>query len=242
MAGDKAGDGGVNKPFGGASLLEEESGIGVVGLSPLRLLDGVCACEGWGWVVCVCEVEVWVCDPQRPPVVRASCSVLMPGLPGRGDGVTTLFSCWITARPLCTLPPLSPLVGVSPPLLCLPPPPLSSRFNLSLSPPWSHSVSSSSSPSLSLARSEEAETLSSVWRSSSSLRRVSGGAPSGSDLSRRFLLSSDWMAVVVNLSLPLVSGSLFPTELFTGCEPEEEGDFYDMMRHGQVHQWDVTVR
>lgn len=48
MAGDKAGDGGVNNPFGGASLLEEESGTGVVGLSPLRLLEGVCACEGWG--------------------------------------------------------------------------------------------------------------------------------------------------------------------------------------------------
>ena len=60
MAGDRAGDGGVNKPFGGASLLDEESGIGVVGLSPLRLLEGVCACEGWGWVVCVCEVEVCV--------------------------------------------------------------------------------------------------------------------------------------------------------------------------------------
>lgn len=160
MAGDKAGDGGVNKPFGGASLLEEESGIGVVGLSPLRLLEGVCACEGWGWVVC--EVEICVCDPQRPPVARASCSVLMLGLPGKGEGVTTLFSCWITARPLCTLPPLSPLVGVSPPLLCLPPPPPSSCFSLLLSPPWSHSVSSSSSASLSLAMSEEADTLSSA--------------------------------------------------------------------------------
>lgn len=98
MAGDRAGEGGVKRPFGGASLLEEESGIGVVGLSPLRLLEGVCVCEGC--VVCMCEAEVCVCDPQRPPVDRASCSVLMLGLPDRGDGVTTLFSCWITARPL----------------------------------------------------------------------------------------------------------------------------------------------
>lgn len=46
MAGDKAGEGGVNRTFGGASLVE--SGMGVVGLSPFRLLEGVCACEGWG--------------------------------------------------------------------------------------------------------------------------------------------------------------------------------------------------
>jgi len=39
----------VNKPLGGASPPEEEeSGAGVVGLSPLRLLEGVCACEGGG--------------------------------------------------------------------------------------------------------------------------------------------------------------------------------------------------
>lgn len=48
MAGDRAGEGGVNKPLDGASLLDEESGIGVVGLSPFKLLDGVCACDSWG--------------------------------------------------------------------------------------------------------------------------------------------------------------------------------------------------
>lgn len=168
-----------------------------------------------------------MCDPQRPPVVSDSCSVLMLGLLGNEDWVTTLFSCWITARPLCTLPALSPLVGVaSPPLLCFPPSPLSSCFSLSLSPPWSHSVSSSSS-SLSLARSEEAETVSSVRRSSSSRRRLSGGPPSGSALSTRFLLSSDWTAGPVNFSLLLiVSRSLFPPELFTDCWPEEDRRFY----------------
>lgn len=223
MAGDKAGEGGVNRPLAGVSLLDEESGIGVVGLSPFRLLEGVCTCDGgWGWEVCVCWVEVCVCDPQRPPAVSPSCSVLMLGLPGNEGWVTTLFSCWITARPLCTLPALSPRVWVvSPPRPCFPPSLPSSCFSLSPSSPWSHSVSSSSS-SLSLARSEEVDTASSVRRSSSSRRRLSGGAPSGSDLSMRFLLSSDWMAGVVNFSLPFVSGSLFPTELFTDCWPEEE--------------------
>lgn len=220
IAGDRAGEGGVNRPLGGASLLEDESGMGVVGLSPFRPLEGVCVCAVWGWELCVCELVVCVCDPQCPPLARASCSVLMLGFPAKGVGATTLFSCWITALPLCTIPPLSPIAGVSPPLPCLPPPPLSSCFNLSLSPPSSHSVSSSSSPSLSVARSEEADMTSSVCRSSSSRRRLSGGAPSGSDLSRRFLLSSVWMAAVENFSLPLVS-ELFPTELFAGLAPED---------------------
>ncbi|KAK7882596.1 hypothetical protein WMY93_028770 [Mugilogobius chulae] len=96
--GGQSRDGGVNKPFAGASLLDEESGMGVVGLSPFRLLEGV-VCAGWE----LCELEV-----QR--ALRPSCSVLMLGLPGSGAGVTTLFNCWMTARPLCARPQSCPLV------------------------------------------------------------------------------------------------------------------------------------
>lgn len=209
MLGDKVGEGGVNKPLVETSLLEEESGTGVVGLSPFRLPEGV-LCEGW----VVCEVEF--CELQRPPVLRPSCSVLMLGLPGRGEGVTMLFNCWITARPLCARPPVSPArLALSPALLCLPAPLPSSCLSLSLS----HPTSSSSSPSLSLARSDEADTLSSVRRTSSNRRRLSGGAPSGSDLSRRFLLSSDWTLAAVNFSLALVSASVLAAELVAVFKP-----------------------
>lgn len=87
MGGDMAGEGGVKIPLGGASLLEEESGIGVRGLSPFRLPQGVCVCEGGG---CMCE-EVCMCV-QRPPAASASCSVLMLAWPERGE-YTTLFRC-----------------------------------------------------------------------------------------------------------------------------------------------------
>lgn len=148
------GEGGLKRPLAGASVVtDSESWDG--GLLPfIPLAD---------WVLLHRPPVV-----EQTPVLNISCSVLTLELEVL---VTTLFSCWITARPLRTFP-------VS--LFFLEAP--TSVF--SLLPLCSHSSSlsssSSSSASLSLAESEEPDRLSSLCRKTSSCcLLVCGGVFSG---------------------------------------------------------------
>lgn len=199
MGGDRVGDGGLNRPLGGASVGMEFGGWegGLLPLVPTLL------CGGW---------LQRLPEPAPRVVPITSCSVLIfdPEL------VTTLLRCWITARPLWILPaPLAPLPCFSAP---------SSLFTRLLVGLWSHSLtlSSSSSTSLSLAWSEEVHGLSSLWRNTSIRLLASGGPLSGSDWCDLFLVLSDWLAAVCEKgSFPLWSVSDLP---FNGCVAVEPGE------------------